>query len=112
VSVSSVSGSTTVSTIITDATATALQPLTGGPTIVLGSQAVDSTLGTYRFHLPVAAPVKAAYTSSTTPLAFIPDTLAAGKYTIQMQAAGRAPLQSPANISSGASTGVNFVYVP
>lgn len=112
VSVSSVSGSTTVSTVLTDATATALQPLTGGPTIGMGSQAVDSALGTYRFHLPVAAPVKAAYTSSTTALAFTPDTTVAGKYTIQMQGAGRAALESPANISSGASAGVNFVYGP
>ena len=113
VSVSSVSGSTTVSTVLTDAMAAATQALTGGPTIALGSQAVDGTLGTYRFHLPVAAPVRAAYTSSTTALAFAPETAAvAGKYTIQMQAAGRALLQSPANISSGASTGVNFVYGP
>ena len=49
VSLSSVSGSTTVATPLTDATARALQALTGGPTIELGSQAVDSVLGSYAF---------------------------------------------------------------
>lgn len=112
VSLSSVSGSTTVATPLTDATARALQALTGGPTIELGSQAVDSVLGSYAFRLPVAAPLKAAYVSSTTALSFVPDAAAAGKYTIEVRSPGRATLTKPADISVGTSTTVNFGYGP
>jgi hypothetical protein len=107
--VSSVSGSTTVSTPLLDATMFALQPLTGGPTIELASQPVDAVLGSYRFHLPQAAPVKAAY--STTTLTFAPDTAVAGKYTIQSQSPGRANIDHAVNISAGPATS-NFVYGP
>ncbi len=111
VTVSTVSGSSTVSTVLTDANARAMQTLTGGPTIEMGNQPVDATLGTYRFHLPVAAPVKAAYSSST-PLAFTADSAAAGKYTVQVTSPGRAMLEQPANISGGTGVTVNFAYGP
>jgi hypothetical protein len=107
---SSVSGSTTVTVAVTDATMRALQALTGGPTIELATKPVDSTLGTYSFHLPTAAPQKAAY-SSTGPLTFTADTAVAGKYTIQAQAPGRATTDKPADISGG-STVVNFNWGP
>ena len=109
--VSSVAGSSTVSTALTDATVRALQPLTGGPVLELGSQAVDSVLGSYRFRLPVAAPLKAAYVS-TGPLVFSADTAAAGKYTVQAQAPGRTAQDKPADISTGTSAGANFSYGP
>jgi len=109
VSVTSVSGSSTVSTALTDATVRALQPLTGGPTIEVASQPVDAVLGTYGLRLPVGAPVKAAYGAVLT---FVPDATAAGKYTIQVQAPGRANLEAPADISAGAAVGVNFAYGP
>jgi hypothetical protein len=112
VTVTSVSGSTTVSLAVTDASVRALQPLTGGPTIELGNQHVDSVLGTYRFHLPVGAPVKATFAAPGTPLAFTPDAAAAGKYTIEVQAPGRANQDKPAIISGGVSTTVNFTYGP
>jgi hypothetical protein len=97
---------------VTDASVRALQTLTGGPTIELGSQSVDSVLGTYRFHLPVGAPVKAAFVSSLIAPVFTPDALVAGKYTIQVQSPGRANLEQPANISGGSSIVVNFLYGP
>jgi hypothetical protein len=112
VTVTSVSGSSTVSTALTDATVFALQSLTGGPTIELGQQAVDSALGTYRFHLPVGAPVKAAFVPGGGALSFTPDAAAAGKYTIQAQSPGRATQEKPANISGGTSTAVNFGFGP
>lgn len=108
--VSTVSGSTTVSTPLTDATVHARQVLTGGPTIELGAQPVDATAATYSFSLPVAAPVKAAYTSGGT-LTFTADTAVAGKYSIQSQAPGRANIDKPADISSSSAT-VNFSYGP
>lgn len=110
VSVTTVSGSTTTSIALTDATARALQALTGGPTIELGHQPVDSVLGSYRFRLPVAPPVKAPYVASG-PLVFAADSAVAGKYTIQMQSPGRATLDKPADITGGAAT-VNFSYGP
>lgn len=111
VSVTSVSGSTTVSTAITDATVRALQALTGGPTVEVASQPVDGVSGGYRLHLPTGAPVKAAYVSSSTPLTFAPDSPVAGLYTIQAQAPGRANQDKPANITAGPTT-VNFAYGP
>lgn len=98
----------TTSVALTDATVFALQPLTGGPTIELGSQPVDAVLGTYGFRLPVAAPVVAAYPS----LAFLPDGAAAGKYTIRVQSPSRPVLEAPASVSGGTSVGVNFTYGP
>lgn len=110
VSVTSVSGSATVSTALTDATVRALQVLTGGPTIEVDSTPVDSVLGSYAFRLPVGAPVKASYSTGT--MTFTADATAAGKYTIQAQAPGRADQEKPANISGGTSTTVNFTYGP
>ena len=109
VTLSSVSGSTTVSTALTEADVRALQPLTGGPLIELGNKPVDGVLGSYAFRLPVGAPVKAAYSAGAA-LSFAPDATAAGKYTIQVQSPGRPAQEKPANISSGASTMVNFNY--
>jgi hypothetical protein len=109
VSVTSVSGTSTVTVALTDASVRALQSLTGGPVIELGSQSVDAVLGTYRFRLPVGAPVKAPFGPVLT---FTPDATAAGKYTMQVQSPGRANLEAPANISSGTSVTVNFTYGP
>ena len=110
VSVSSVSGSTTVSSALTEATAQATQALAGGPVIEVGRQSVDSVLGTYRFHLPVGAPVKAAFAAGAA-LTFAPDATAAGKYSIQVQSPGRAMQTKPADITGGNAT-VNFSYGP
>ncbi|MES2999934.1 MAG: DUF4382 domain-containing protein [Pseudomonadota bacterium] len=109
--VSTVSGSTTVSTPLTDATVRATQALTGGPVIELGAQPVDATSATYRFHLPVAAPQKAAYTAGGT-LTFTADSAVAGKYSMQAQSPGRANIDKPADISGGSSVTVNFAYGP
>jgi hypothetical protein len=110
VSVTSVSGSSTVSTALTDATVHALQTLTGGPTIEVDSTPVDSVLGTYGLRLPGGAPVKASYSSGT--MTFTADATAAGKYTIKVQAPGRADQEKPADISGGTPAAVNFTYGP
>jgi hypothetical protein len=104
-----VTGSSTLQ--LSDISARGLQALTGGPTIELGNRPVDSTLGSYAFRLPVGAPVKAPFVSSGTALAFTPDTAAAGKYTIQVTAPGRAAQEKPAVITTGSTT-VNFDYGP
>jgi hypothetical protein len=112
VSVTSVSGSSTISAVLTDATVRALQSLAGGTTIEVVSQPVDAVLGSYRFRLPVGAPVKAPYVSSTAALVFTADPSVAGKYTIQVESPGRANLEQPADISGGTATTVNFAYGP
>ncbi|NPC54791.1 DUF4382 domain-containing protein [Caenimonas sp. S4] len=110
VTLTSVSGGGTTTAPLTDATVRALQTLTGGPTIELGNQAVDGDLGTYRFRLPVAAPVKAAFVTGS-PLSFTTDSAVAGKYTMRAQAPGRAAQDKPADITSG-SVNVDFNYGP
>jgi hypothetical protein len=112
VSVTSVSGSSTISAVVTDATVRALQTLTGGPTIEVDSQNVESALGTYRVRLPVGPPVKGPYVSSAVAPIFTADPAVAGKYTIQVQSPGRTNLEKPADISGGTSINVNFNYGP
>ncbi len=106
---SAVSGTTTVSTVLTDATARATQALTSGPTIELGNRPVDSVLGTYRFRLPTAAPVKAAYGPT---LSFAADAPMAGKYTAQMLSPGLTTQSKSADIASGSGVAVNLDSVP
>jgi hypothetical protein len=113
-SMADVTGTVSVTTgtgtfALTDATLRALQSVSGTP-IEVASQPVDSVLGTYRFHLPTGAPVKATYASGAT-LTFTADPAAAGKYTIEEQAPGRATQTKPADISGGNAT-VNFSYGP
>jgi hypothetical protein len=108
VTASTLSGGSTVTAPVTDATVRATQSLTGGPVIEVRKQQVDSVLGTYHFSVPMAAPVKGAY--STTTLALTPDSAVAGKYTIETQATGRATLTKPADVSATSSLQVNFGY--
>jgi hypothetical protein len=110
-----VTGSLTVSntlttTPLTDATVQALQALTGGPTIAVAAQPVDSTAGTYRFHLPTAAPLKAPFAGGGT-LTFTVDAPVAGKYAIQAQSPGKATQTQAADISGG-NTVANFSFAP
>jgi len=108
VTASTLSGGTTVTTVITDATIRATQALTGGPTIEVARKPVDATLGSYSLSLPMAAPAKAAYTGSA--LTFSPDASVAGKYTIESQAPGLSTMTKPADVSSSSSSQVNFAY--
>ena len=109
VTVTSSTASATVTAVLTDATARALQALSGGPTIEVGSQAVDGLGGSYRFRLPKAAPVKAAFAVGG-PLLFTPDLPVAGKYTIQMQSPGRASQDKPADVAAATGVTVNFDF--
>lgn len=96
-------------TLVTDADVRATQTLSGGPTILVGDQGVDSLLGTYRFRLPVAAPVRSLFGPA---LSFTADPTAAGKYTVEAVVPGKVTQQKPANISSGNGVMVDFNYGP
>jgi hypothetical protein len=100
---------TTTTAPITDADVRATQTFAGGPTILVGDQGVDSVLGTYRFRLPVAAPVRSLYGPA---LSFTADPTAAGKYTVEALATGQVSQQKPANISSGTGVTMDFNYGP
>lgn len=93
---------------VTDATVRATQSLTGGPVIEVTRHGVDAATGAYQLRLPSAAPVRAAAGAAS--LAFVADTAAAGKYTLESSAAGRAPLSRPADVSSATSVTVDFRY--
>jgi hypothetical protein len=110
VTASTLQNGTTVTAPVTDAKMRALQALTGGPTVEVASQPVDSTLGSYHFRLPTAAPVKGAYAPGTATLTMTPDASVAGKYTIEASAPNRATLTKPADVSSSSSATVNFGY--
>lgn len=109
VTTTTVVGTTTTAVPITDATITALQNLTSGPTIQVAATPVDADLGTYSLRLPTAAPVRAPY--SATGLTFTADTAAAGKYRIVATAPGRTAQEKPADVTPGNVT-TNFGFAP
>lgn len=102
----------TQTAVVTDATVSATQSLTGGPVVTIASQSVDATAATYRLHLPVAAPVKAPYVAASAPV-FTADTAVAGKYTLSSQSPTRAATATsskPVDISAGTGLTLNLSY--
>lgn len=102
-------GSGTSTVLVTDASVSATQALTGGPTVVVASMPVDGVLGTYSLRLPQAAPLKAPY--STTALTFTADTAVAGEYTMNATAPGRTAVQQAIDVSAGDLL-VDLVFAP
>lgn len=88
-----------------------LQALTGGPTIGIGGQFVDSTTLQYSFSLPIDAPVVAPYVAAPTPLVFAADTAAGAKYTLTASLSGFADKTAtlPALTASAPIT-TNFTF--
>ena len=110
VTIGTLSGGTTMTVPVLDAKMRALQTLTSGPTVEIASQPVDAPLGTYHSRLPQAAPVKAAYAGTAT-LTLSPDTLAAGKYSIEASTPNRLTTTKPApDVSTTNAAQVNFGY--
>lgn len=110
---SEVSGTTTVAVsgaLVKDATVSASQTLTGGPTVLIASKPVDADLATYTLRLPVAAPQKASYNVSG--LTFAADTGAAGRYTLHGTAPGRTAVQQALDVSGGGNQSVNLQFSP
>ena len=111
VTATTVSGSTTSSVAVTDATVRALQLLTGGPTIEVANRAVDATNGTYSMRLPLAAPLKGTYAAGTATVALTPDTAAAGKYTLRAEAPGRTAVERSVTLGTSTTSG-NLNFLP
>lgn len=85
--------------VLPEARVRALQPLTGGPTIEVANVGVDE-LGAWRMKLPVAAPVRRAYTSTG---AFAADATVAGKYVLQAEVPERLPLDQAVDLATPAA---------
>lgn len=99
-----VSSSAVPSVLLTDATVRATQALTGGPTIEVASQAVNLLDASYLMSLPLAGPIKAAYTVAGGPLAFgAADAAVAGKYNVLASAPGYATQITPSALTLGAA---------
>jgi hypothetical protein len=66
-----------------DAQVKAQKVFSGGPTVEVAAQPVDSTSGAFSFALPAEAPVKAAYVAAPAVPSFVADTtVPTGKYTL------------------------------
>lgn len=102
-------GSGTATVVVTDASVSATQALTGGPTVVVASMPVDAVLGSYSLRLAQAAPLKAAY--SATALTFTADAAVAGEYTLNATAPGRAAVQQDIDVAAGDLL-VDLVFAP
>jgi hypothetical protein len=61
----------------------AIQYLSGGPTIEVGSASVDGQTGAFSMGLPIGAPVRAPFTGNAAPPNFVADPAVAGLYTVQ-----------------------------
>ncbi len=91
---------------VDDATIAALQSV-GGTNVQVDAIQVDDA-GDYLLTLPTAAPLRAPYSASG--LAFSPVGTAAGKYTLQATAPGRARLTKPVDLGTSGSATANFAY--
>jgi hypothetical protein len=94
----------------------ALQPLTpaltaGTPTTVEVAGQFVNGIGRYSYALPVAAPLIAPYVTMPNVLTFVPDTAAAGHYTVKASLTGfsdKAAVLAP--LASGATITTSFTF--
>ncbi len=86
----------------------ALQPLSGGPTIVVADRAVDSDTGAYSYAVPVNAPLVAPYVAAPAALVFAPNTAAAGKYVVEASGAGAVKTVASPTLAGGATFATSF----
>ena len=83
----------------------------GTPKIEVGARPVDSVTGAYSFSLPIAAPVKIAYSAGATTLAFSPDASVAAKYTLEAHVPTKTTQTASADLTS-ADVVTPFMFAP
>lgn len=105
----SVSGSGTL-TLVTSADVSALQPLTGGPTVLVARTPVDAVNATYTLRLPAAAPLRAPFAVNGA-LNFTADAPLAGHYRLRASAPDLADVEHDTDVST-ANQGVDFLFAP
>lgn len=109
VTVSMLTGSSTVSVSPVDASVRALQQLTGGPQLELVARPVDGDTGQYRYVLSVAAPQVASHSAGAAPV-FAPDTAAAGQISLQALTGDSSKSIGPFSLSDGGTVVTNFSF--
>ncbi len=82
-----------------------------GPTVTVKSQAADLLSGAYSLALPVSAPLLGQYGAGTLPIAFVAQSPAAGRYTVEASATGYQTQSFSRDISSADAT-QNFTLTP
>ncbi|MFI4931146.1 MAG: DUF4382 domain-containing protein [Burkholderiales bacterium] len=103
-------GAVTTGAASIDATVSAVQGLTGGPTIMVADGPVDATTGAYAYSLAIAPPVVAPYAVLPAALMFTADTAAAGRFTVRAIAGGVTKSVGPLTLTSGAAIHTDFTF--
>ena len=107
-STATLSGAVSTSSSPIEAQVRALQPLSGGPTIVVADRPADGDTGAYTYAVPVNAPLVAPYAAAPTALVFAPNTAAAGKYVVEASGAGAVKTATSPTLAAGATFATNF----
>lgn len=102
------SGAVSTASSPIEAQVRALQPLSGGPTVVVADRAADGDTGAYSYAVPVNAPLVAPYVVAPAALVFAPNTAAAGKYVVEASGAGSVKTASSPLLAGGATFATNF----
>ena len=102
------SGAVSTASSPIEAQVRALQPLSGGPTIVVADRPADSATGAYSYVVPVNAPLVAAYAVPPVALVFAPNAAAAGKYVVEASGAGAVKTASSPTLAGGATFSADF----
>jgi hypothetical protein len=100
-----VANATTVSGLI-DASVTATQGLTGGPTITVKETNVDGNTGAYSLSLPTASPTRSTF--ATTTMTFTTDAAVGDAYKFVATTPGKSPLERIVHVLT--DTIVNFTF--
>jgi len=104
-----VGGTITSMTAPIVASVDALQTLTNGDVVDIGSTNADSDTGAYSLSLPATAPVVAAYSATASSVVFAADVQAGNSYSIQATSAGVSKSARVA-ISASAPASANFSF--
>jgi len=97
------------SAVDTGGSVRAMQALTGGPTVEVGSANALSNDGTYSLQLPAGAPVKQAYAAAAATSTWTADASRAGLFKLEATATGFAAPKS-ADITLAAAVTADFVF--
>jgi len=89
----------------------AKQTFSGGPTVIVRSQAADLLSGAYALTLPVGAPLLGQYGAGTLPIALVAQSAPAGQYSVEASANGYHTQSFSRDISTTDAT-QNFVLTP
>jgi hypothetical protein len=92
-----------------DATTRVRQALTGGKTIELASEPVDTETGEYAHLLSVGAPLVGTFSSAGV-LVFSADTAAAGKFSVQALAGGATKSSGVLGVAPGSTVSTDFTF--